>query len=98
MLIANKRRSIRTFLIFSLSVFRNPLSISKIVTITDIARAITIIALIPAPTQIIIIGPKATLGKLFNTTKKGSDTLDAKGNHHKMIEINKKVPKENEKG
>ena len=40
-----------------------------------------IIADIPAPTQIII------LGKLFNTTKNGSDTFDINGDHHKIIAI-----------
>lgn len=45
-------------LIFSGSVFKNPFSISKIVTIRDIASAITIIAEVPAPTHIIITGPK----------------------------------------
>ena len=44
--------------IFSLSVFKNPFNISKIVTIKDIASAITIIAPVPAPTHIIITGPK----------------------------------------
>ena len=45
-------------LIFSLSVFKKPFNISKIVTIKDIANAITIIAPVPAPTHIIITGPK----------------------------------------
>ena len=44
--------------IFSLSVFKKPFNISKIVTIKDIANAITIIAPVPAPTHIIITGPK----------------------------------------
>lgn len=43
--------------ITSLSVFKNPFKFSNIVTISDIAIAITIIAGVPAPTQIIIIGP-----------------------------------------
>lgn len=46
-----------------------------------------IIAGIPAPTQIIITGPNAILGKLFNTTKNGSETFDINGDHHKIIEI-----------
>ena len=46
-----------------------------------------IIADIPAPTQIIITGPNAILGKLFNTTKNGSDTFDINGDHHKIIAI-----------
>ena len=60
---------------------------SSIVTINDIASAITIIAGIPAPTHIIITGPNATLGKLFNTTRNGSDTFDMNGDHHSIIAI-----------
>ena len=44
-------------LIISLSVFKKPFKFSKIVTIKEIATAITIIAGVPAPTHIIIIGP-----------------------------------------
>ena len=44
--------------IFSSSVFKKPFNISNIVTISDIASAITIIAEVPAPTHIIITGPK----------------------------------------
>ena len=46
-----------------------------------------IIAGIPAPTHIIITGPNAILGKLFNTTKNGSDTFDIKGDHQRIIAI-----------
>ena len=60
---------------------------SKIVTIKETAIAITIIALVPAPTHIIIIGPNATLGKLFNTTKNGSETFEMKGDHHNIIAV-----------
>ena len=51
--------ALKVFAIFinSLSVFKKPFSISRIVTINEIANAITIIAPIPAPTQIIITGP-----------------------------------------
>ena len=35
----------------------------------------------------IITGPNAILGKLFNTTKNGSDTLDIKSDHHSIIAI-----------
>ena len=42
---------------------------------------------VPAPTQIIITGPKATFGKLFNITKYGSATFDKKSDHHKIIAI-----------
>lgn len=34
-----------------------------------------------------IIGPSATLGKLFNTTKNGSDTFAKNLDHHKIIAI-----------
>ena len=40
-----------------LSVLKNPFRFSRIVTISEIATAITIIAGVPAPTHIIIIGP-----------------------------------------
>ena len=46
-----------------------------------------ILRTVPAPTQIIITGPNAILGKLFNTTKNGSDTFDINGDHHKIIAI-----------
>ena len=78
--------------IFSLSVFIKPCKISKMVTIREIARAITMIACVPEPTQIIIIGPRATFGKLFNTTKNGSKTLDKNFDNHKIIENN--IPRE----
>lgn len=57
------------------------------VTIREIDSAITIIAGVPAPTHIIITGPKAILGKLFNTTKNGSETLDKNLDHHSIIAI-----------
>jgi len=73
--------------IFSSSVFKNPFKISSIVTINEIASAITIIADVPAPTQIIITGPRAILGRLFSTTKKGSATLDKNLDHQSIIAI-----------
>ena len=45
----------------SLSVFKKPFTFSKIVTIKEIATAITIIAGVPAPTHIIITGPQSYL-------------------------------------
>lgn len=45
-------------LIKSGSVFKKPFKFSKIVTIKEMATAMTIIAGVPAPTQIIITGPK----------------------------------------
>ena len=44
--------------IISLSVFKNPFKFSSTDTTNDIAIAITIIADVPAPTQIIITGPQ----------------------------------------
>lgn len=55
--------------------------------IITIERAMTIIAGIPAPTQIIITGPKAIFGKLFKTTRNGSETLEMNGDHHNIIAI-----------
>ena len=74
-------------MINSLSVFKKPFKISNTVTIKEIASPIVTIAPIPAPTQIIMTGPSATFGKLFKTTKYGSDTFDKKGDHHKQIAI-----------
>lgn len=60
----------------------------------DIKSAIKIMERIPAPHQIMIMGPSATLGKLFKIVKYGSATLEMNGNHHKIVAINKpkKVP------
>ena len=41
----------------------------KELTITEMNRAIKIIDFVLAPHQIIIIGPKATLGKLFKIVR-----------------------------
>lgn len=49
--------------IFSSSVFKNPFRISSIVTTKEMASAITIIADVPAPTHIIITGPKCYFRK-----------------------------------
>ena len=81
--------NVLAILIFSGSVFINPFNIPSIVTTREIASAITIIELVPAPTQIIIIGPRATFGKLFNITKNGSKTLDKNLDSHKIIAIKK---------
>jgi len=63
-----------------------PCKISRMVTIKEIARAITIIEVVPEPTQIIMIGPKATFGKLLRTTKNGSNTFDKNLDNHKIID------------
>ena len=52
-----------------LSTSLNPVKTVIIVVTTDINSVITIMAPIPFPTQNIIIGANATLGKAFNTTK-----------------------------
>ena len=49
----------------------------------------TIILDILAPTQIIIIGPKATFGKLLSIVKNGSTILDRSGNSYNKIAIRK---------
>ena len=64
-----------------------PLYIVTILTIKFINRAITIIDFPLAPTQIIITGPNAILGRLFKTTKNGSATSDKNLEHHKIIAI-----------
>ena len=53
-----------------------------IVDIVDIKSAISIIEFWLAPAQIIIIGPKATFGKLFSMVRYGSNTLDKNGLNH----------------
>ena len=78
-------------LILFWSVDIKPLYTVIIVTITEISKAIIIIEFILAPAQIIIIGPNATLGKLFIIVKYGSNTLYKKLFHHNNIAIN--VPK-----
>ena len=61
-----------------------------IVIIKEISNAIKMIEVIPAPAHIIIIGPSATLGKLFKIVRYGSNTLARNGNHHRMEAM--KVP------
>ena len=59
-----------------------------IVIITEINRAIIIIDLVPAPAIIIIIGPRATFGRLFNTVRYGSNTLAKNLNRQRRVAIN----------
>lgn len=75
---------VRAICIRSRSVPRKPLSISSTVTIIEMASAMTIIAFIPAPTQIIITGPSAIFGRLFSTTRYGSITRDKNGDHQRI--------------
>ena len=58
-----------------------------IVMINDIKRAIMIIDFMLEPLQMIMIGPKATLGRLLITVKYGSRTLDKNLFHHSIIAI-----------
>ena len=63
-----------------------PKAIPKdIVTIKEINKAIIIIELILAPNIIIIIGPKATFGKLLITVKYGSTTLYTNSLYQRII-------------
>ena len=50
---------VSAILINSLSVFKNPFRISKMVTIKEMASPMVIIAPIPAPTQMIMTGPQS---------------------------------------
>ena len=60
---------LNTVIGYILPMIVNPFNISIIVTIKEMASAIVIIAGVPAPTQIIMMGPRATLGKLLSTTR-----------------------------
>ena len=66
-------------------------SIESVVITTQISTHIVTIAFVPAPTQIIISGPRAILGRLFKTTIYGSKTFLNFSLHHKSIAI--KVPR-----
>ncbi|OLA44778.1 MAG: hypothetical protein BHW39_05945 [Firmicutes bacterium CAG:552_39_19] len=68
--------------IFPASVSIIPPSDVRMVTTMQISTVIIIIALAPAPTQIIITGPNAILGKLLSTTTYGSVTFRKKSDHH----------------
>ena len=56
----------------------------------QISTHITMIALMPDPTQRMIIGPRAILGSEFKTTIYGSKILRSFSLHHRIIAI--KVP------
>ena len=59
-----------------------------IVNISEINNDITIIDFIPAPNQIIIIGPSATFGRLFNNVKYGSIILYIVLLNQRIVAIN----------
>ena len=74
-------------LIFSISVAINPLSTSKMLTMREIASVMMMMALGPAPTQTIKIGPRATLGRAFKMTRYGSDTRERNFDHQSRLAI-----------
>ena len=55
------------------------------------AKAVTIMPLIPAPAQTMIIGPRAILGSALSMTMYGSSTFARKLDHHNIIAT--RVPK-----
>lgn len=61
-------------IIFSSDTPKYPLSRLIVVITTQIKIPIVTIAFVPIPTQIMINGPKAIFGKLFKTTRYGSNT------------------------
>ena len=69
--------------IYVLFVCLNPTYTLIIVEIVEIKSDINIIEFWLAPAHIIIIGPSATLGKLFNIVRYGSNTCDENGLNHK---------------
>ena len=68
----------------SVSQLQNPDHSPNMVTIMDIAKAMVIIAAGPAPTSSIIMGPRATFGRAFSTTKNGSKNLANRGKNHNI--------------
>ena len=60
---------VAAILISSLSVERKPLSISRTVTMREMASAMKMMAFVPAPTRMMITGPRAILGRLLSTTR-----------------------------
>ena len=74
-------------LIFSISVAINPLSTSKMLTMREMASVMMMMALGPAPTQTIKIGPRATLGRAFKMTRYGSDTRERNFDHQSRLAI-----------
>ena len=71
--------------ILLLSVLINPFNIVIMLIIDDIKSAINIMELVFAPIHIIKIGPSATLGRLFNIVKYGSNTLHKNLFHHNTL-------------
>ena len=65
----------------------NPLSTSKMLTMREIASVMMMMALGPAPTQTIKIGPRATLGRAFKMTRYGSDTRERNFDHQSRLAI-----------
>lgn len=64
---------------------------------TLINKDMVMIAFAFAPTQMIMIGPKATLGREFKTVKNGSMTRAKKGERYIMTLTTKAIPIPREK-
>ena len=60
-----------------------------IVIKVDISKLIIIIEFILAPAQIIINGPRATLGREFKIVKNGEKTFDKNLFHQRRVAINR---------
>ena len=82
--------------IFRGSVAQKPLYSVTILTIKFINKAMTMIDLVLAPTQMISSGPKATFGNEFNRVRNGSITLARNLKEYRRIAIinPKPIPKE----
>ena len=74
-----KRRSLPS------SVFKNPCKVLIIVIIRDMSSAMTMMAEIPAPTQMIMTGPSAILGRELSMTKCGSSIFLAVSHHQSAM-------------
>ena len=76
---------VRIRVIFSLSMPRKP--VYRLIIMPNIATdtAVIIIALVLVPSHTISIGARTDLGRLFNTTMKGSRQSDSPLKHHNSI-------------
>ena len=71
--------------ILFLSHAKKPLRKPIIATIMHIKKVMTIIGLVPIPTQMMIRGPRAIFGRLLRTTIYGSSTFRKVSEHHNII-------------
>ena len=76
---------VRIRVIFSLSIPRKP--VYRLIIMPNMATdtAVMIIALVLVPSHTMSIGARADLGRLFNTTIKGSRQSDSPLKHHNNI-------------